>query len=187
MQLAKNYVSYLACLALTASGCLHHAPAMQPTRCICVPNGPCGGFFSTCWRQWPAECPSCPPTLEGPVAPPVETPLDESVPPPPPNLRDVPDELPAAPPDIMPSDDLEPPQESRRPRRPRSSSPVTATPTSKAAPAPLAAPPAGEVTLAVPQADEPVVFRRTTVELRRPTKSDSEKALLTPPSFSKGK
>ena len=196
MQRAKNYVSYFACLALTASGCSHHAPAMQPTRCVCVPNGPCGGFFSTCWRQWPAECVNCPPALEGPAAlpaaPPGEIPSDESVPPPPPRLRDAPDELPAMPSDTGPADDLspndvEPPQEGRRRQRPLSSTPVKADSVTETAPAPLVVAPPGEVKLAVPESNEPVVFRRTTVELRRPADSTSGEALLTPPSFSKGK
>jgi hypothetical protein len=91
--------------------------------------------------------------------------------------------LPAMPPDTLSPDDIEPAQESRRPRRRSSTRPVTDTP--KAVPAPLSAVPGGAVKLAVRQADEPVVFRRTTVELLPPT--DSEKPLLTPPSFPKGK
>lgn len=54
----------LAVLAL-AGGC--HAPAQPPlksTACVCAPHGPCAGFFSTCWRQWPSQCPMCPPQME---------------------------------------------------------------------------------------------------------------------------
>jgi len=95
-------------LALLAVACGCHAlarpPALRPTRCACAPHGPCGGYFSTCWRQWPSECVACPPVMEASESPaplgptPAEQP--ETVLPPAP----MPDEMPYAPtPDETPS------------------------------------------------------------------------------------
>ena len=166
----------LAWLALVIVGC-HAPPAMQTTKCVCTPNGPCGGYFSTCWRQWPAECTSCPPMIEASeAAPPAAPGPNETVPPPPPRLQEMPDDLPPTVPD-----DSEIPKSSSRSRRiPSARAPRGAATGNEPASAPHTITPRRPVKLASPQSDEPVVYRRTTVELLPPTNSE----ILTPPSYS---
>jgi hypothetical protein len=36
-----------------------HAPRFWKP--ACPPSGPCWGYYPTCWRPWPADCPACPP------------------------------------------------------------------------------------------------------------------------------
>lgn len=38
----------------------HHGKCPPPGDCVGYPNGLCAGYYPTCWRMWPAECPSCP-------------------------------------------------------------------------------------------------------------------------------
>ncbi|HWB11254.1 MAG TPA: hypothetical protein VG826_18640 [Pirellulales bacterium] len=183
MRIGKRSAGYLAWLALAIVGC-HAPPAMQPTKCVCTPNGPCGGYFSTCWRQWPAECTSCPPMIEGtevvqPTSPPGG---NETVPPPPPRLQEMPDDLPP----VMP-DESEVPQSGARSRRRTSAAAGRAAATSERPRAPQTMTPRRPVRVASPQSDEPVVYRRTTVELLPPTDSNDKRALLTPPSYSRAK
>ena len=180
MGIGKTSAGRLAWLALVIVGC-HAPPAMKPTKCICTPNGPCGGYFSTCWRQWPAECTSCPPMTEASEAPqPAAPATNETVPPPPPRLQEMPDELPPA----LPNEP-EAPQSGTRPRRnPSARASRAATTSDERTRSPRTKTTRQEVKVASPQSDEPVVFRRTTVELLPPTDSGSGGALLMPPSYS---
>lgn len=47
-----------------SGGCSHGHYGM--TNCppiatpVCYPQGMCSGYFPTCWRRWPDECPGCP-------------------------------------------------------------------------------------------------------------------------------
>lgn len=54
----------LSWLMAASGGCATHghpAPKHADTqRPACYPCGPCAGYFPTCWRIWPAECPNCP-------------------------------------------------------------------------------------------------------------------------------
>ncbi|HEV3344527.1 MAG TPA: hypothetical protein VG125_29390 [Pirellulales bacterium] len=180
MRFVKRNAGGLAWLALVIVGC-HAPPAMKPTRCVCTPNGPCGGYFSTCWRQWPAECASCPPMMEASeVAPPASTGGNETVPPPPPRLQETPNDLPTE----MP-DEPEGTQSRSRSRRHASAGAGHAATTSSERPrAPRTIAPRRPVKLASPGSDEPVVYRRTTVELLPPTDAEVKSALLIPPSYS---
>jgi hypothetical protein len=111
--------------------------------CVCcVPSGACGhgggivgwsahapcfGYYPTCWRPWPIDCPPCPPPYGvephvewgKPPVPPVE-PMQ-------PMLPRLPDELPdpphaaqpdAAAPQVLPEPDLAPPAPLNRPLPP---------------------------------------------------------------------
>lgn len=70
-----------------------HPRVVKPTRCVCSPGGPGAGYFSTCWRQWPSECISCPPRIETSQAVPESLPPSEELPP---AATGVPEELPSA-------------------------------------------------------------------------------------------
>lgn len=53
---------WLAGLALCV-GCTHvdhHGKCPPAGDCVGYPSGLCAGYYPTCWRMWPAECPSCP-------------------------------------------------------------------------------------------------------------------------------
>lgn len=51
-------------LALMLGGCTSHAKKKTSGHncydCVICPTGVCGGYYPTCWRMWPAECPQCP-------------------------------------------------------------------------------------------------------------------------------
>ncbi len=49
----------LTCIILT-TGCSARHCHPAPQKPACYPSGPCAGYFPTCWRMWPEECPSCP-------------------------------------------------------------------------------------------------------------------------------
>lgn len=184
MRVAKKTIAALTYVVLLAmTGC--HTPAMRPTKCVCTPNGPCGGFFPTCWRQWPAECAMCPPMTEANVVSPAEAvgPESETVLPPPPQLRELPGEMPA-------SETGEPDTSRNEPRHKSRaiSADVRALDRSGLqVKSPRAAPPDRSVKTIASHPGEPVVFRRTTVELLQPPDSDSGEILLTPPSYPKSK
>ena len=59
-------------LALVLGGCTSHAKKKTSGHdcydCVVCPAGVCGGYYPTCWRMWPAECPQCP-VLPGSVMP----------------------------------------------------------------------------------------------------------------------
>ncbi|HJT36248.1 MAG TPA: hypothetical protein VJ783_29775, partial [Pirellulales bacterium] len=38
----------------------HHGKCPPAGDCVGYPSGLCAGYYPTCWRLWPAECPSCP-------------------------------------------------------------------------------------------------------------------------------
>jgi hypothetical protein len=46
-------LSFIACICI---GCAAH----KSGECFCAPSGSGFGYYSTCWRPWPAECPPCP-------------------------------------------------------------------------------------------------------------------------------
>jgi hypothetical protein len=73
----------LLALFIPAAGCAskHHYPAYRPTHCVCVPKSASGGYYSTCWRQWPSECGTCPPLIEPGEAPPQVPQPAEALPP----------------------------------------------------------------------------------------------------------
>lgn len=56
-------------LAVGAAGCsMHTSKKKCPPHdgdCVILPTGLCGGYYPTCWRMWPAECPGCPVSPEG--------------------------------------------------------------------------------------------------------------------------
>lgn len=56
-------------LAVGAAGCSMHASKKKcPPHdgdCVILPTGLCGGYYPTCWRIWPAECPACPVSADG--------------------------------------------------------------------------------------------------------------------------
>lgn len=82
-------------LLMLACGChaSAHPPVVKTARCVCSPGGPGAGYFSTCWRQWPSECTSCPPRIEpGQVVPESLSPAEVL----PPAATDAPEELPSA-------------------------------------------------------------------------------------------
>src|SRR6185436_7869000 len=60
---AKLYCVLL--LALTSAGCACSCPRCAPNTSpgwqpnCGIPN-PCFGYYSTCWRMWSSECPTCP-------------------------------------------------------------------------------------------------------------------------------
>ena len=178
MQITKTrLVSFTWLAFLAAAGC-HAPPAIKSTYCVCTPNGPCGGYYSTCWREWPLECPSCPPMTEAVNVAPSEAAPGEAVPPPsPPQLQEFPDDLPPATPDEM--------DQSRGVIRGRGSPrAVHRAPVVERPPAPGGVSPPGDVRHASPPSNEPVVFRRTTVELLAPPGASDGGQLLTPPSYS---
>lgn len=47
-------------LVLGCSHVDHHSKCPPPGDCVGYPSGLCAGYYPTCWRVWPAECPSCP-------------------------------------------------------------------------------------------------------------------------------
>lgn len=70
----------VACgLSLIITGCTAHAtkkkcPPHDLHDCVICPTGLCGGFYPTCWRLWPADCPTCP--VEPATAPVLQPPFD---------------------------------------------------------------------------------------------------------------
>ncbi len=66
-------------LLLMAPGCISHAtkkkcPPHDANDCVICPTGLCGGYYPTCWRLWPADCPTCP--VEPAIAPLVQPPIE---------------------------------------------------------------------------------------------------------------
>ena len=52
-------------LSIALAGCTSHTKKKCPPHdgdCVICPTGICGGYYPTCWRMWPAECPTCPVT-----------------------------------------------------------------------------------------------------------------------------
>src|ERR1043165_8387718 len=48
-------------VALSALGCaVRNQCVDQCNHCCPAPNHHCYGYYSTCWRPWPAECPNRP-------------------------------------------------------------------------------------------------------------------------------
>ena len=59
------YLILCGLLAAAMAGCACSCPHCAPTSCLgwqanCGPANPCYGFFPTCWRDWPSDCPPCP-------------------------------------------------------------------------------------------------------------------------------
>lgn len=56
-------------LSVALAGCtLHTSKKKCPPHdgdCVILPTGLCGGYYPTCWRMWPAECPACPVSADG--------------------------------------------------------------------------------------------------------------------------
>lgn len=81
----RRLAPWLAVLALCL-GCAHvdhHGKCPPAGDCVGYPSGLCAGYYPTCWRLWPAECPSCPVepapvVVPGPAVPPLAP--TESVP-----------------------------------------------------------------------------------------------------------
>jgi hypothetical protein len=74
MHKSKKTLSFLVLFGIvcaTLSGCVTSPKTIlgHPRR---LPSVPCYGFYSTCWRPWPGECPTCP----SPFAPPLCEHLD---------------------------------------------------------------------------------------------------------------
>ena len=68
-------VACMAALTLLVAGC---AKSTRRTtnpceNCVMLPRGMCAGYYPTCWRLWPSECPTCPLASEHPGAPTVPT------------------------------------------------------------------------------------------------------------------
>ena len=187
MQCRKKRRGRWAGLALLticfASGC-HVSdcyPSNKPTLCVCPPRGPCGGYFSTCWRQWPSECVACPPVMEASDVMPPAPPANETIPPPPRPIEmpyDGPATLPPEP--ASPSNDASPPDDSASGSRQGAAIEEDQMPPARLQP------PRRQITLHVPQPDESVVYRQTTLELLQPvettTRSDTEPSRLNPAS-----
>jgi len=108
-----------ALLPLLAAGCCagYHNHSGQAASCEAGPGWYetplCFGFYSTCWRPWPEECPSCPSfalpqaaeqVLPGPAAPAPAQPMAPmpELTPPQPMPQPSPPMPPAAPPMPMP-------------------------------------------------------------------------------------
>lgn len=69
----------VCCLSLIVAGCASHAtkkkcPPHDGHDCVICPTGFCGGYYPTCWRMWPADCPTCPPEPE--IVPSMPAPID---------------------------------------------------------------------------------------------------------------
>lgn len=64
-------VTCLAAFAVLAAGCAKSTRrATNPCEdCIILPRGVCAGYYPTCWRLWPSECPTCPLASEQPATP----------------------------------------------------------------------------------------------------------------------
>lgn len=69
MIINRNALLYLLLAAICLptsllSGCALKKQLASEGECaqpICYPGiPPCNGYYSTCWRQWPSDCPSCP-------------------------------------------------------------------------------------------------------------------------------
>lgn len=60
-------------LSLAVTGCTSHAKKKATGHdcydCVVCPTGLCGGYYPTCWRMWPAECPACPVSADGAPVP----------------------------------------------------------------------------------------------------------------------
>lgn len=55
-------------LSLAVCGCTSQAKkktGREVYECVVCPTGLCGGYYPTCWRMWPAECPACPVSADG--------------------------------------------------------------------------------------------------------------------------
>jgi hypothetical protein len=61
---SASAIGAMVCFVLTPGGCATHGhPAAKHAatqKPACYPCGPCAGYFPTCWKRWPAECPGCP-------------------------------------------------------------------------------------------------------------------------------
>jgi hypothetical protein len=108
-------------LSLTSAGCvcadqhghhwLWHLKHEPKHGCKPVPywEAPCYGFYPTCWQQWPAECPNCPPPcgqdlvgmMPEAAAEPIPAPVESPVPPESP-ARDTPPAIEPPPPAALP-------------------------------------------------------------------------------------
>lgn len=164
MRHTRTSVNGLICSGLMALACGCHGagkpPVNRPPQCVCSPGGPCGGYSSTCWRQWPDECTMCPPQVELSEAMPSAPETNEPIPAPAPRPPELPLDLPPAQPDEAPSPqsgvrpDAEAPaaddQGAQRPRR-RSASNSRRRSTPNA-----------------PLPDQSIVIRRPAIDPRQP-------------------
>lgn len=154
-----RWLAIMAAL-LVEAGC--HTPTKHAAKdCVCMPRGPCGGYFSTCWRQWPPECVSCPPLLEASDAAINPPPPNEVIPPP----SEAPSSMPYAP--APPSDVAPPVGNDLGPNGPTSGSKPDMRYGHRRPPQPVQSQPR-PILLNMPMPEETVVFRRTTVQLREP-------------------
>jgi hypothetical protein len=61
----------MAALALLVAGCAKSTRrTTNPCEdCVMLPRGICAGYYPTCWRLWPSECPTCPLASDQPATP----------------------------------------------------------------------------------------------------------------------
>ncbi|HEX5446122.1 MAG TPA: hypothetical protein VFW87_20005 [Pirellulales bacterium] len=141
----------LSMLSLGCSHVDHHGKCPPPGDCVGYPTGLCAGYYPTCWRLWPAECPSCP-VEPASVAVPVSPPPGEAAP------VVVPDEgylapEQAPPPEIQPP---APPTSSHVPSLPRAGrrlQPIRSRPVPRVDDSTSAGPPPRPIAQAAPRAE----------------------------------
>lgn len=57
-------------VAMLIAGCAKTAHRSNPcAECVTWPRGICAGYYPTCWRLWPGECPTCPLPIDQQLVP----------------------------------------------------------------------------------------------------------------------
>ncbi|HEX7449285.1 MAG TPA: hypothetical protein VF306_17150 [Pirellulales bacterium] len=152
------FASCLSGLTLVV-GCSHvdhHGKCPPAGDCVGYPSGLCAGYYPTCWRLWPAECPSCP-VEPAAVAVPAAAPPPLSAP------IEVPEDGYLSPEQVSPTPEIEPrpapPTTSAAPGSPRAGrrlQPIRSRPVPRVDDSTSAGPPPRPIAQAAPHA-EPAV------------------------------